>query len=348
MPAAATKASLKRTGERLLKRANAAAEKNPSVTFTPEALKRLQELEDQAQQEAQSNPDLKLQFSTVTDFLAQWAALNPDQQKKLGEQFQERANALVDVPFNQQLTDLRGSLTTQLKDLNQKYQFLTQDEELKLGNQLKDLDADTTKQLTDAFNSIEGRGLGNSGLMRAAADAIMNGKAQAVASAQEAASLDKNQGLQVLQAGIEKANADSVIKERGIKQEQTVAREVKKNDLVSRSLQTDLLQQIISGATELTPRDLSTFQPSALNPDSLPTPDSVATTPAANIPPAQRIRDVRLGISGATAPTPVAPVTPATPTPAAPIQTPTRNVSTAGMTADQRRTIRLNRINSGF
>ena len=312
-PAAGT--AQKKRNERMLSRAENATTKNPNITFTPEALARLQQLEDEARIEAGSNPNLELGFAAVTDFLQQWAALNPEQQAQLGQQFQERANALVDIPFDQELSDLRGGLSRQLQALNQKYDFLSENETQKLEQGIQDLDKDAVEQLTNAFISIEERGLGNSGSIRTIANAIMNDKKSVIARAQEIMQTNLRQGQEIRDLAATDAQANLAAQERTTEQERTVAREEKKGELVSRATQTDLLQQIMAGNTELSPRDLATYKPetlnqtttptttpnpTTLNPDTLPTPESIPTTATPNISPAQRIRDLRLGISGNT------------------------------------------------
>lgn len=334
MAAAATKTR----DDRFLERAEKRVKENANFQFTPEALARLQQLEDEARQD----PNVQIQFAAVSDFLQQWALLNPEERDRLGKQFQDQANSLVDIPFDTQTKDLQDGLARQLKALNTKYQFMDDADAEKLTQSLGDLDRDTVTQLTNAFENIEARGLGNSGLLRQAADAIMNDRETAVAKANELFQLGKSQNAELKRQSIEDEQARTAIEQRGIDQERTVAREEKKNELVDRAVQTDLLTQIMSGATDLAPK---TFTPNALNPDTLPTPETVIPADPV-LTPAQRIRNIRLGISGNTAPTPKAPA-PQEPTtiPAPVAPAPTKNTtSTAGMTADQRRQIRLNRL----
>ncbi len=314
-----------RIEQRFIDRIQRRSAQSGGIRLTSEAYSKLQALEAKLA----TDPEVQIQFGQVKDFLAQWQMMNPQDQEKLGQKFSERAKALVDIPFQQKTTDLRSNLERRLGDLNLKYKFMTDAEQMKLKQSLGTLDNDTVQQLSQAFQSIEERGLGNSGAMAAAANAIINDQQNAVAKTQQAFQLNQDYAKANLQSDTTDLLANAAIEQRNINQEQTVAREEKKNQLIDRSLQADLLTQIMSGATDLAPKNLSTYQPSALNPDTLPNVESPSVV--SNIPPAERIRAIRTGIN--------------TP-PQAPSTNPQKPTDTSGMTIDQRRQIRLSRLNS--
>jgi len=291
-----TKPSIKRRREkRLLDRAENKLQTDPGVEFTAEALARLEQLEAEAMQEMESNPNLKLQFGTVTDFLQQWELLEPKDQKALGAQFQERANALVDIPFEQELTDARTVLKGKLDTLNQKFQFLKEDEAESLAGKLDKLDSDSVSSLTRAFTSIQDRGLGDSGAMRKIADSIINEKEDAIEKANLTAGIDLRQGEESLALGTKNLESAQVGTERDIAQRKLVAERQKADELVSRQAAVTALQGEIAGDSTLSPRVNTPLTPETVDPGSLPAVDETSVSPVADVDPIQRVRNLRVG-----------------------------------------------------
>lgn len=268
-----------KTNQRLLKRAEKAA--GQGVTFTPEAIARLKELEVAAQAEMANDEGLQLRFAQIDDFLKQWALLSPDKQEELGKRFQEQANTLVDATYDRQTQELKDSLDRKLSSLGSRYGFKNESDRLTLQKSLRELDRDTVERLTSAMNDVESRGLGNSGMFTQIATSIMEGRQQSINDAIDAIQVANKQAISEKNAAADELQIAAEADQRTIDENRTVAREVKKNELVDRAVQRDLLSQIMTGATDITPRP-SDYKPNIPAADTVPnepiTTESIRTT----------------------------------------------------------------------
>jgi hypothetical protein len=269
------------------------------------------------------NPNLKIQFAAVQDFLQQWAAMNPEDQEKLRKHFEDDAARIVDPYYNEKMTELKEDFDRAMKKMNKDYQFMTEQDEQKLRHSLDNLDKQSITALTQAFRSVQERGMGNSGVLRQLADRVMDDKLSQEQKMQEITDLNKRQAGEAVAAGKEGLLSDLSRGERQIGRDRTEAQRLQQDALVNSELQTDLITQKMAGATDLAPRDLSKFNPRLLQ------------NPVSDVkPPVQRTAATNVRV-----PQPArVPAAPSAPTPATPEAV---RPNTKGMTPEQRRLIRL-------
>jgi hypothetical protein len=204
--------------------------------------------EREAEFTVKNDPELREKFGAIQTIFKAMEEEAPEKREQLMKQLQEQANALVDTSFEKDKSSINEALNLKLRQLNDQFKLFSDQQQFELERTISSIDRVSAETLSDTLESLAGRGLLDSGMLRRIANEVVEKREIGVSEAQKIADFGLRGERQKLQFSTDAANLQARRAIFGTEQDQEFSRISRFMDLLELNNDQLMLLEEISGA----------------------------------------------------------------------------------------------------